>query len=150
MFRARVVGKHFGSWGDYRPANLEPYESGIIARILQYIFLVNYPEGLALAEELEIQALGILNYELEEEEHGWQEAVWRPPGHVAAAARRFKRALERGHPGAMDALRNGKSEAEWTWGPDWTMAIASEFEQLARACDLMTDLGEELITFLMI
>jgi hypothetical protein len=69
---------------------------------------------------------------------------------IATAARRFKAALEGGHPGALDALRNGKSEAEWEWGPKITMAVAEQFERLALVCDFMTDLGETLITFEMV
>lgn len=146
MFFAEVVGRHLGSWRDVRSSTLEAYERGLIANILEYIFLKNYPEGLAVAEELGIQDLDILNYEPEDAEK-WQYDVWRPPWAVAAAARRFKAALEGGHPGALDALRNGKSEAEWKWGPKITVAVAEQFERLALVCDFMTDLGETLITF---
>jgi hypothetical protein len=149
MFRVDVVGLHLGSWRDVRSSTLAPYERRLIASILEYIFLINYPEGLAVAEELGIQDLDILNYEPEEYEK-WQADVWRSPWEVAAAARRFKAALQGGHPGALDALRNGKSEAEWKWGPKITMAVAEQFELLALACDLMTDLGETLITFEMV
>jgi hypothetical protein len=149
MFLENVVGKHLGSWRDVQPSTLEPYEGGVIAYILEYIFLINYPEGLAVAEELGIQDLDILNYEPEEFEK-WEADVWRPPWEVAAAARRFKAALEGGHPGALDALRNGRSAAEWKWGPKITAAVAEQFELLALVCDSMTDLGETLITFEMI